>query len=131
MFADCEFASQETEPLVPAAGFDLLLLLSGEELAETMFRTGRRSDENTVAQDDNLSDSVVALALQAKIERVASYRQLQALSNALFQMTGSLTLRDFIPDCITRRVEAGERRVVVEEGGQLRNWQGLGCRRFR
>jgi hypothetical protein len=78
-----------------------------------------------------LADKVLALALSAKIERVASYRQLQALSNALFQMTGSLTLQDFIPDCITRCVEAGERRVVVEEGGQLRNWQGLGCRRFR
>lgn len=70
-------------------------------------------------QEDDLPDHLAFLAMQHKLERVATYRQLQALSSALNNLTaGRLTLSDFIPAGVTLRpVEEGEVRLLRLEGG--------------
>ena len=69
--------------------------------------------------DCELEDDMFQGALEMKLERVASYRQLQAYSNMIFQVTrGMLTLNDFhLPQsCCVRPVQHNEMRQSVQEG---------------
>ena len=77
-------------------------------------------------QEEDLEDSITRLALQWKLERTATYRQLQALSNSVLHLTdGRLTLNSFAlqSGALTRPVAEGEVRIVRNEGGRLA-WLG-------
>lgn len=75
--------------------------------------------------EDDLSDRVQQLALEFRLDRVASYRQLQATSNTLHTLTnGRTNIHSFLlPDDVhVRAPEQSEVRVVRNEAGSL----GLG-----
>ena len=69
--------------------------------------------------DCNMTEDVVPLAVQVKLERVATYRQLQGYSNQIYQVTdGKLSLDDFrIPSsrCLGP-VSEGEQRTYEDVG---------------
>jgi hypothetical protein len=84
-------------------------------------RTMRAQQEVTL-QEAEMADSVALLALQSKLARTATYRQLQALSSALMHLTnGSLTLSSFVlPSGATvRPVAVGEVRLSRIENGHF------------
>jgi len=62
--------------------------------------------------DGDMTDRLRALAQKQRLQRVASYREWQALSHALFQATGSVSLDSFaIPaDIIWQRVSGDDQR---------------------
>lgn len=76
---------------------------------------------NVVLPDEeDMPDRIRQLALEFRLERVATFRQLQATSNALRSLTGGrTTLNSFLlPDDVhIRAPEQNEVRVVVNEGG--------------
>lgn len=78
---------------------------------------------NRIAPNEaNFVDSVAILAHETKLERVATFRQLQAISCTLANMTsGHVTLDTFLPpaELHVRPVQQGEARVVREEQGPL------------
>jgi hypothetical protein len=65
-----------------------------------------------------MTDAVEKLALSWKLVRVATFRQLQALSNALLNLNG-MSLNSFLApaQAIVRPVGPNERRVVVDIDG--------------
>ena len=71
-------------------------------------------------EEEDLSDQLGQLALRRKLERVATYRQLQAVSNSLATSTrGRVTLESFLlpNDVHVRRVDKHETWVgQVREG---------------
>lgn len=70
--------------------------------------------------EEDMLDRVRQLALEFRLDRVATYRQLQATSNALSSLTGGRTnLNSFVlpEDVHIRPPEQNEVRVVVNEEG--------------
>ena len=66
------------------------------------------------------SELDLSLAQRVKLERVAAYRQLQALSHMAMQLSGR-SLWDFrAPEICIRAIRSGEVRLLRQEGGQQR-----------
>jgi hypothetical protein len=63
---------------------------------------------------DGVPDYLEELAAQRKLMRIAAFRQLQAISHALFRLTGSMSLETFAPldQCLVGPVEKTQSRIV-------------------
>ena len=69
----------------------------------------------------NMDAAIEQLAANRKLERVATYRQIQGLSNQIRHLTsGKLTIDDFSmpPDSQVRALEPDEERRIIVRGTQ-------------
>lgn len=77
-----------------------------------------------------MPEHIQRLALASKLERVSTYRQLQALSNSLKHLSGGRVILStfFLPESvITRPVQEHEVRIVRDEEGQSYLARRISC----
>ena len=70
--------------------------------------------------EQDLGDAMLRLSAQGKLERVAAFRQLQALSHMSFQVTGRNLWDYTAPGLQLRPVALGEVRILRSQGGRQR-----------
>ena len=87
-----------------------------------------RAGSSVLDSEACFADNVSFLARESRLERVSTYRQLQAVSNMLCQLTTmEITLDSFLPPpgLLVRAVNDGEVRVIRREQGRSGTTLGM------